>query len=116
MGKILEKDEILTLGYGNQTLNGQPYYHNGIDVVGEGYTACHVKAYMAGHVVESGWSNIGYGNYVVIDHENGYLTRYAHLADPADVNVGDRVEEGQIFGYMRRYRLCFSVFIFILKL
>ena len=100
MGKILEKDEVLTLGFGNQILNGQPYYHTGIDVVGEGYTACHVKAYMSGHVVESGWSDIGYGNYVVIDHENGYLTRYAHLADPADINVGDRVEEGQIFGYM----------------
>lgn len=100
MSKILEKEEILTMGFGNQILNGQPYYHTGIDVVGEGYTACHVKAYMSGHVVESGWSDIGYGNYVVIDHENGYLTRYAHLADPADINVGDRVEEGQIFGYM----------------
>ncbi len=100
MSKILEKEEVLTLGYGNQTLNGRPYLHTGIDLVGQGYTACHVKAYMAGKVIEKAYQANGYGNYVVIDHENGYLTRYAHLADPAGVEVGDRVEAGQLIGYM----------------
>ena len=100
MGKILEKNEILTLGYGNQILNGQPYYHSGIDVVGEGYTACHIKPLMAGRVIEAGWSDIGYGNYVVIDHENGYLTRYAHMADNPGVVVGEYVDENKLLGYM----------------
>lgn len=109
MSKILEKNEILTLAYGNQTLNGRAYAHTGIDVVGEGYTACHVKALMAGKVIEKAYQANGYGNYVVIDHENGYLTRYAHLADPAGVNVGDRVEEGQVFGYMGDTGYAFGV-------
>lgn len=109
MSKILEKNEILTLGYGNQNLNGRPYVHTGLDVVGEGYTACHVKAFMSGHVVDKGYQARGYGNYVVIDHENGYETRYAHLADPAGVNVGDRVEEGQLIGYMGDTGYAFGV-------
>ena len=106
MGKILEKNEILTLGYGNQILNGQPYYHSGIDGVGEGYTACHIKPLMAGRVIEAGWSNIGYGNYVVIDHENGYLTRYAHMADNPGVVVGEYVDENKLLGYMGSTRFC----------
>lgn len=109
MSKILEKNEVLTLGFGNQTLNGQPYNHTGIDIVGEGMTACHVKALMSGHVVDKGYQENGYGNYIVIDHENGYETRYAHLADPADVNIGDHVEEGQIFGYMGATGYAFGV-------
>lgn len=100
MSKVLEKEEVLTLGFGSQTLNGQPYYHTGIDLVGEGYTVCHIKSLMSGHVVDKGYQPNGYGNYIVIDHENGFETRYAHMADPADVNIGDHVEKGQIFGYM----------------
>lgn len=100
MGKILEKEEVLTLGYGNQTLNGSPYYHTGIDVVGEGYTACHIMPLMAGKVIEAGYSDIGYGNYVVIDHENGYLTRYAHMADNPGVVVGQHVDENTLLGFM----------------
>lgn len=109
MSKILEKNEVLTLGFGNQTLNGQPYNHTGIDIVGEGMTACHVKALMSGHVVDKGYQPNAYGNYIVIDHENGYESRYAHLADPADVNIGDHVEEGQIFGYMGQTGNAFGV-------
>lgn len=100
MSKVLEKEEILTLGYGSQTLNGKPYYHTGIDLVGEGYTVCHIKSLMSGHVVDKGYQPNGYGNYVVIDHENGFETRYAHMADPSGVNLGDHVEEGQLIGYM----------------
>lgn len=109
MSKILELEEVLTLGYGNQTLNGKPYLHTGIDLVGQGYRACHVKSLMAGKVIEKAYNANGYGNYVVIDHENGYLTRYAHLADPAGINVGDRVEEGQVFGYMGDTGYAFGV-------
>lgn len=109
MSKVLEKNEVLTLGFGAQTLNGKPYNHTGIDLVGEGMTACHIKSLMSGHVVEKGFQANGYGNYVVIDHENGYETRYAHLADPAGVNKGDHVEEGQLIGYMGATGYAFGV-------
>lgn len=100
MSKILEKEEILTLGFGNQILDGRPYNHTGIDVVGKGYTACHVKPIKKGKVIEAGWNNIGYGYNVVIDHENGYLTRYAHLADNPGVVIGQYVDENTLLGYM----------------
>lgn len=39
-----------------------------------------------------------YGTYVVIEHEGGYLTYYAHLKSKT-VSVGDRVSQGDIIGY-----------------
>ena len=36
----------------------------------------------------------GYGYYVIIDHENGYQTAYAHC-NSIDVAVGDRVTKGE---------------------
>ncbi len=42
----------------------------------------------------------GYGNYVLIDHEDGtYSTMYAHLQQVI-VSVGDYVEKGQTVGYV----------------
>ena len=39
----------------------------------------------------------GYGNYVVIDHGNGFLTLYGHLTE-ASVAVGQKVDKGQKIG------------------
>ncbi len=39
----------------------------------------------------------GYGNQIVVDHENGILTRYAHLSKFL-VEQGQRVERGQAIG------------------
>jgi len=43
--------------------------------------------------------NGGYGNYVVIDHGNGLLSYYGHMAR-ALVQTGQRVAQGQIIGIM----------------
>lgn len=42
-----------------------------------------------------GWNS--YGIYVVIDHENGYKTVYAHLS-MRNVNKGDSVDKGSLIG------------------
>ena len=39
------------------------------------------------------------GNYVKINHLNGFTTLYAHLAD-LEVEAGDTVEKGRILGRM----------------
>lgn len=39
----------------------------------------------------------GYGNYVVIDHGNGFITLYGHLTE-ATVKAGDTVAKGQKIG------------------
>ena len=40
----------------------------------------------------------GYGNLVLIRHDNGFLTAYAHNKRLA-VSRGDRVQSGQVIGY-----------------
>ena len=71
-------------------------YHRGADIAAPYGTE--IYAADAGTVVESTrhWS---WGNYVKIDHGNGYQTLYAHMAAQA-VHVGDVVEQGQVIGYV----------------
>lgn len=53
--------------------SGRP--HTGLDIAAD--TGTPVKASMAGKVIYSGQMN-GYGNVVILDHQNGYFTVYAH--------------------------------------
>ena len=46
----------------------------------------------------SGW-NGGYGQYIVIRHDNGTQTLYAHASEII-VGVGQRVVQGQVIGYV----------------
>lgn len=50
-----------------------------------------------GTVIMAGWSPIGYGFRVVIDHGNDYVTLYAHLRD-IYVEKGQVVGKGQTIG------------------
>lgn len=71
-------------------------YHRAVDIAAPYGTE--IYAADAGTVVESTqhWS---WGNYVKIDHGNGYQTLYAHMSAQA-VHVGDTVEQGQVIGYV----------------
>jgi murein DD-endopeptidase MepM/ murein hydrolase activator NlpD len=55
-----------------------------------------ILAAHAGTVVYSGFLG-GYGNTVIIEHENGYRTLYAHAAKNLVV-VGERVAPEQVIG------------------
>jgi murein DD-endopeptidase MepM/ murein hydrolase activator NlpD len=70
-------------------------YHAAIDLAS--YIGNPVKAADAGYVAESGWSNVGYGYHIVIDHGNGYQTLYAHLSKML-VKAGQTVTQGQLVG------------------
>ena len=50
-------------------------------------------------VVEKASYGSGYGNYVVVNHNNGYKTLYAHLSN-ISVNVGQTVPKGAVLGTM----------------
>ncbi len=56
-----------------------------------------VMAADSGVVVFSGWSPVGYGNVVMIDHGNGFQTLYAHLT-AALVRCGQSVAKGVTIG------------------
>lgn len=72
--------------------------HSGIDIAGTGYYS-NIYATNNG-TVENIRTAEDYGNYVVINHNNGYYTLYAHMAAFADIEVGDTVARGQVLGYM----------------
>ncbi len=74
-----------------------PMQHNGLDMLAHsGEPVC---ASADGVVKEVIKSRKGLGNVVVIDHGNGYLTRYAHLAD-MQVSKGRKVKRGACIGYV----------------
>lgn len=53
------------------------YYHPGVDIEKEFDDP--VYPFLEGRVFETGFQGGGYGNYVLIDHKNGYFSLYAHL-------------------------------------
>ena len=81
--------------------------HNGIDLVGTGYTLDYITAHTEGTVVAvrnnyktNDRYGCSYGNYVKIKH-NGYYTLYAHMKyNSVTVRVGQKVSKGQVIGYM----------------
>ena len=77
--------------WGNRTLLGTTRHHSGVDLAAPSGTAIYSTG--SGVVTKSGWGS-GYGQYVEIDHGNGYITRYAH-ASRLMVNAGDRVSAGE---------------------
>src|SRR4030067_2964193 len=78
------------------TINQYPsWWHPAIDI-GAPYGAP-VTASAKGTVVTAGWSNLGFGNYVVIQHPNGYSSAYAHLSSLA-VSAGQVVPAGKQIG------------------
>ncbi|OAL77251.1 peptidase M23 [Acinetobacter sp. SFB] len=77
--------------YGGRTMGGRAENHSGLDMSAPSGTAIYATG--PGVVTKSGWGT-GYGQYVEINHGNGYLTRYAH-ASRLIARVGDQVQAGE---------------------
>ncbi len=86
--------------------------HNGIDIKGE--LGDPVQAAFGGTVISAGFNN-SYGNFVVLDHRNGYKSLYAHLSE-ISVSRNDKVLQGVVIGlvgktgYAPSAHLHFSLF------
>lgn len=73
--------------------------YNGVDLAAP--TGTPIVASASGDVIisrDSGW-NGGYGKYVVINHNNGTQTLYAHMSEVI-VSNGWHVVQGQVIGYV----------------
>ncbi len=62
----------------------------------DGHYDSPIYASESGVVEVSGWGR-GYGIQSVVNHENGYKTRYAHMSQ-IYVSVGQRVSKGEVIG------------------
>ncbi len=58
-----------------------------------------IRAAAGGKVVYAGNGLRGYGNLIIIRHQGGWLSAYAHQRRFA-VRKGERVEKGQVIGYV----------------
>ena len=69
--------------------------HKGHDYAAPRGTPIYAAA--AGTVVIAGWSDSA-GNWVVISHGNGLVTKYMHMYQSPAVSAGDKVVKGQYIG------------------
>ncbi len=88
-------------GYRIHPIRKTRHLHNGVDIAG--VSSKNIFAIQSGTVISahpSGY-NGGAGKNVKIDHGNGYVSWYMHLAK-VGVKKGDHVEKGQVIGIMGR--------------
>ena len=83
--------------YRSNPFGGGRELHTGLDISGTGYGS-KIYATNNGRVIIAEY-HYSYGNYVVIDHNNGYMTLYAHMSKIA-AKVGQVVERGEVIGYV----------------
>lgn len=86
----------LSSPFGNRVhpVSGETKFHNGIDIASpEGNI---VMACESGSIKHSGY-NSSSGNYVIIDHGNGFTSSYAHM-QTLKCKTGDIVNKGDIIG------------------
>ena len=67
-------------------------FHQGIDIISNGSHQVHAAA--QGKVVFSGHGAKGYGEMIILQHPNHYLSAYSHLSD-IQVKEGEQVQRGQ---------------------
>jgi murein DD-endopeptidase MepM/ murein hydrolase activator NlpD len=89
----------LTSGYGwredpVKPVAGEKRFHRGVDFIGK--TGDPIKAAMKGTVQHID-NNPNLGNFIILKHDDGYQTLYAHLS-VFTVKVGEAVKQGQEIG------------------
>ena len=88
----------LTDSYGTRSdpFTGSAAFHEGLDISADKGDPVYATA--DGRVTTAGWSG-DYGNLVVLAHEFGMTTRYAHLSG-VSVKPGAQVRRGDLIGYV----------------
>lgn len=81
-------------GYRISPITSELQIHRGLDIALPGGTE--IKAAQSGTVVTAAYDN-SYGNYIVMNDEAGYTTKYAHLSQ-INVSVGQVLNAGEIIG------------------
>lgn len=81
----------ITSRFGYRNIFGSTSFHSGLDIAAPYGTQ--ISAADGGTVTFAGWRG-SYGQTVIITHDNGMVTYYAHCSSLL-VNTGDRVYQGQ---------------------
>ncbi|MBR3357379.1 MAG: peptidoglycan DD-metalloendopeptidase family protein [Solobacterium sp.] len=73
--------------------------HRGTDIVNEYEPYGDIYAADRGVVEKNEYHYIN-GNYIVINHNNGFHTYYGHMREPSELEVGTVVDKGQVIGHI----------------
>ena len=68
--------------------------HNGIDIAAN--TGCSVQAVADGVIDETGKDAMG--EYVIISHAAGFITKYMGLENIENLTVGKEIKSGEVIG------------------
>ncbi len=88
--------------YAERFLFGRWEFHTGIDIATGPSASIYNAPIIAsndGVVVTAIYSNVGYGNYLMVDHGGQYITLYGHCNSLA-VSKGDVVTKGQTIAFV----------------
>lgn len=86
-------------GWRTDPIDGSHTYHRGIDISGTGHGSP-IYAAQSGTISKIGFAG-DMGNFIYIDHGNGYETIYMHLSGFANgMRLGTAVTKGETIGYM----------------
>ena len=78
-------------------VTGQPgHHHRGVDIAQRAGTP--IPAPASGRVVKNDFQANGAGNYIVLEHGDGSLSKYFHMQDRSRFPVGSTIQEGEILG------------------
>ncbi len=94
LGKPVTGSISSSFGRRTDPINYKSAFHPGIDFRGERGERIYATA---DGVVKKCFRNGGYGNYVLIDHGNGYTSAFGHMQKYL-VHKGDKVKRGQLIG------------------
>ena len=83
--------------FGYRELFGKTNYHDGTDFLAP--QGSEIYAINSGVVIHVGFLN-GYGNSVIILHDNGLKSLYGHMSKNYTINLGDSVLKGDTIGYV----------------
>lgn len=81
-------------GWRADPFTGVRSYHSGVDMACPQGTS--IYAAMGGRIITAGWSNV-FGNYVIVDHQNGYQSLYGHMSKRI-ARKGQVVNQGDLLG------------------
>ena len=94
-GPVLITEKTLSLPLNGVLAQGFHGLHRGVDILAPYDTP--INSIAEGRVVEVNFGRLGWGNTVVVAHDYGLQSRYAHLNE-IKVIVGDQLAKGQVLG------------------
>ena len=86
-------------GYRVHPVYGTWKFHSGVDLAGPSGTPIVATRDGTVTMAKTGY-NGGNGNYVTINHGDGFSSSYLHMLENLQVSVGQKVKAGQVIGYM----------------